>query len=141
MAAPGAKAGMQIQIFLGDGMRANHNFYPVALLQVIDEGLDIWARWIANQHPGSQVDDLGTIPDHFFAGVFDIAAWATIAGRVAHQLNLGIAILGKGAFLFLHRPKAFPAGTVAVAVANYDSDLYRVAHLSLLGKLYIISHH
>jgi hypothetical protein len=97
--------------------------------------MDIWAGRIANQQPGSQVDHLCSIFHHFLSRVFDIAAWASVASGVAHQLNLRIGILGKCAFLVPYRPQAFSPRAGAIAVANNDPDLYFVNHFSLLYKV------
>jgi hypothetical protein len=125
---------MHFKIFPGYGVRADYDTYTISIFQKSLECFDVRTGWIANEHTGSQVNHLGTIPYHFFASVFDITARTPITSGIAHQLNFRIGVLGKCTFLVPHRPQAFPAGASSIAVANYDPDLDFVTHFSLLTR-------
>jgi hypothetical protein len=85
-------------------------------------------RRIADNQPGSQVNDPCPVLHHLFTSVLDISARASITRRVANQFHIRAGIYTESAFFVLHRTEAFPTGTVAVAIANNDPYLYFFAH-------------
>jgi hypothetical protein len=81
------------------------------------------------------MDHLRPIFHHFFSRIFNVAAWATVASGIAHQLDFRIGVLGKCTVPVPHRPQAFPASASSIAVANYDPDLHFGCHPFLLYRL------
>ena len=111
---------------------------PITCLDLVaffDESLkriDIGTGGIANNHTGSQMNDIHAILDHLFAGILDVAARTTIARRKTNQLHSLPAYMLKAPSLFRSAAQALPACAAAVAIADNDSDLRLRTHVRSL---------
>ena len=80
--------GMHIQVLLRDRMRAKDYFYRISFLEEFYKGFQVWTGWVTDHEPGGQMNDLGTITDHFLSCVFNIASGAAITGCISNQLKV-----------------------------------------------------
>ena len=93
---------MRVQVLVRNRVGADDHLDRIALFQESLERRNMRARWVANEHAGGQMNDFGAIFEHFVCGVFDVAAWATIASRKSDQIKFGIIIVSTLPLLVLY---------------------------------------
>jgi hypothetical protein len=114
---------VHFKIFLWDGVCAYDNLHSITLFKKSLKCVDIRTRRITNNHAGSQMNDLGTVPHHLFARMLYVPARTAIASRKANQLHFGVRVYAESSFFVPHRPEAFAARTATVAITDNDSNL------------------
>jgi len=85
-------------------MCAYDHFQTVALSDEIAEIIDVWARWIAHNKTGGQVDGIGAVLFHLFWRVLDISTGATIAGGITSQFNFDALVELESTFTIAQGP-------------------------------------
>jgi hypothetical protein len=109
-------------------MCAYDHFQAVALTDEIAEIIDVWARRIAHNKTGGQVDDIRTVLFHLFRGVLDISTGATITGGITGQFHVDTLVTLESTFTIAQGPEAFTACAGMVAITNDDPNPLGVRH-------------
>ena len=113
-------------------MCAYDHFQTVALTDEIAEVIDVWARRIAHDKTGGQVDDIGAVLFHLLRGVLDISTGATITGGITGQFHFDALVELESTFPIAQGPETFTACAGMVAITNDDSNPLDVRHDCLL---------
>ena len=111
-------------VVLRNGVRADGDLNPVLHRDETGEGLDVLAGRIAHKHAGGQVDDIHAVLLHLGGHVFHVAAGASPAGSVAHQLDLLTLIAGEGTLTIMKGAEALAPSAGVIAVADDDAELF-----------------
>jgi hypothetical protein len=114
---------MHFQILLWDGVSAYDNLHSITFFKKGFKRADVGTGRKANDHAGSQMNDLCAVPHHLFARMLYVPARTTIASRKANQLHFGVRVYAESSFFVPHRSEAFAARTATVAIADNDSNL------------------
>jgi hypothetical protein len=111
-------------------MRSYHDLYAIAFFEEGFEGANVGTGRIADDQTSSEVNDLRPILYHFFSGVFNVAAWTAITGRVTDQFYFGVGVYAESSLSLFHCPQTFPSCTTSVTIANDYSYLRVGTHLA-----------
>jgi len=74
------------EVFLRNRMSSNQNGDSIAALDELLEILDSQARRITHNETRCKMNRLGTVLDHFFRNILDIATRAAVACGIADDL-------------------------------------------------------
>jgi hypothetical protein len=113
-------------------MCACDHFQTIPLTDEIAEVIAVWARRIAHDKTGGQVDDIGAVLFHLFRRVLDISTGATITGGITGQFHFDALVELESTFTVAQSPEAFTACAGMVAITNDDSNPLGVRHDYLL---------
>jgi hypothetical protein len=114
---------MHLQVFERYGMSTNHYRDLITGFYELLELPKARARRIANNQPGGQMNNLGSIFYHLFGHILNIASRAASTVRISHHLYwLILGVSGKTANPFSNCPKAFATSAALVATTDDNPD-------------------
>src|SRR5665648_134847 len=124
---------MHIIVFLRNWMRPNHYFYSISFLDEITKIGYAGTRRVSDNQPGSQVNNLCSVLNHFLGSIFNVSPRAAITSSISNQFQFIILIVNaKRSFPVTERSKAFTSGTGMVTVTDNNSNFNFIFHYYFL---------